>query len=124
MVYSGQMAVIKDPGEDWPLPSSNDKEKIRRIILRFERKNPGAILHTIEEVRAEHQAGGLHTRKAEYGEVNKAAQGRTLFELPEELGHEIVKVAPFVFRSRKHLHWFIKNFPELLIHKANQISRL
>lgn len=95
------------------LPTQNDKEKIQRLILRYERNHPGYILHGIQEVRREHfEQGG---RKQKYGEVNKSAQGRILLELPEDLGKQITDVAPFVFKDKKHLRWFIKNFPELLI---------
>lgn len=107
------MVTYKDPGEDFPVPSNNDKEKIQRILLRYERKHPGYVLNGIQEVRREHfQQGG---RKQRYGEVNKQSQGRILFELPEELGQQITDIAPFVFKSKRHLHWFIKHFPELLI---------
>lgn len=109
------MANTNDLAEIVGLPTEQDKERIRRVILRYEKKHPGYILAAIEQARAEHRADGLGTRKAEYGEVNKAAGGRVLFELPVELGEQITNIAPFVFKNKQHLRWFVKNFRELLI---------
>lgn len=116
VLYLGQMGnTTDDLAEMVGLPTEQDKEKIRRAILRYEKKHPGYIQAAIEQARGEHRAEGLHTDKAKYGVVNKQAHGRVLFELPNELGQQITSITPFVFKNKKHLRWFIKHFPELLI---------
>lgn len=94
-------------------PTDNDKERIRRMILRYDRKYPGYIKAARDQAKAEHALLGGQTQK--FGLVNKQASGRVLFEIPDELYHAIVKVYPTMFLARPHLRWFIKNFKELLV---------
>lgn len=110
-----QMATNKDLAELVGLPTPQDKERIQQVILRYEYKFPGRIQKARDDAREEHRAAGLHGDKAKFGVVNKAAHGRLAMELPEDLGARITKIAPLVFKDKTHLHWFIKNFPELLI---------
>jgi hypothetical protein len=104
---------MKTLGDAVGLPDEQDKEAIRRMILRYEKKHPGYIQGARDEAKREHQAQGGKT--AEFGEVNKAARGRVLFELPEELYQSIYNSYPLMFSDTKHLRWFVKNFKELLI---------
>lgn len=116
VLYWQQMPSTTDKlAEMKGLPTQQDKERIQRILLRYEKKYPGRILHTVREAQSEHRAEGNETAKAKYGVVNQQAHGRVLFELPEDLGNQIIEVAPFVFKNKKHLAWFAKNFKELLI---------
>lgn len=104
---------FKTLGDALGMPTDYDKERIRRIILRYERKYPGRLEQTIRVSRADHEAQG--GRVAEFSEVNKAAHGRVVLELPEELHSKIEHLIPTIFSEKKHFHWFIKNFPELVI---------
>jgi hypothetical protein len=109
------MAKIEDLALDLGLPTQQDKERIQQALLRYEIKYPGRIKKARDDARAEHRAEGLHGDKAKFGVVNKQAHGRVLFELPEDLGVRITKIAPLVFKDKTHLRWFVKNFSELLI---------
>lgn len=104
---------LKDLGDVMGLPSEEDKERIRRMILRYEKKHPGFIQQARDEAKEQYAAvGGM---KQKYGLVNKAAHGRVLFELPEELLNWIDRAYPLMFRSKTQLRWFVKHFPELLV---------
>lgn len=105
--------TIKTLGDAVGLPDEVDKERIRKMILRYDDKHPGYIKHAIEEARAQHALLGGKT--TEYGEVNKQAGGRLLFELPQGLYKKIDEAYPLMFREKSHLRWFIKHFKELLI---------
>lgn len=105
--------MSKDIADAVGLPTQWDKENLTKIIQRFERKNPGMIAYTIQEAKKDYQSQGGN--KAKFGEVNKHAQGRIILELPEELHHQLEKSLPSLFRSKKHLAWFVKHFKNLLI---------
>lgn len=108
----------KELGDAIDLPDDVDKERIRRMILRYEKKNPGYILNCIQEARAQHQYSDTmgKTKKAvKYGEVNEGISGRLLFEIPEELYRDIEDAYPVMFKNKKHFRWFVANFKELMI---------
>ena len=95
------------------MPDDEDKRMIRRLILKYEKKHPGYIQHAINEAKREYKAQG--GKKQKFGEVNKEASGRIVFELPEELHHWIEQYIPSIFSDIKHFRWFVKNFKELLV---------
>lgn len=104
---------MKDVADAVGLPTTWDRENLHKIITRFEKKNPGMIQYTVKEAKADFFSQG--GAKREYGEVNKSAHGRVLLELPEELYFQLEKSLPSLFRSKRHLAWFIKNFSGLLV---------
>ncbi len=95
------------------LPDKEDKERIRLKLLEYEKAHPGEIGAIIALAKQNFQEQG--GRKALYGESNKQARGRTLFELPVELGQWLEQAYPLMFRSKAHTAWFARNFRELLI---------
>jgi hypothetical protein len=95
------------------LPDQQDKERIQRYLARYDKAHPGEIQFHISMAREHFRAAG--GAKQKYGLVNKAASGRTLFELPNEVGQWLEAAYPLMFRSKEHTAWFAKNFPELLI---------
>lgn len=95
------------------LPDKQDKERIQRKLVAYERSHPNEIGAIIAIAKQDFQEQG--GRKALYGESNKQARGRTLFELPTELGQWFEQAYPLMFRDKKHTRWMAKNFPELLI---------
>jgi hypothetical protein len=95
------------------MPDDQDKARIRQILMTFDKKHPGQIFHTVQKAREDFRAQGGDVAK--YGLVNKQASGRTLFELPEALVGEIETEYPTMFREKKHFHWFVRHFKELLI---------
>lgn len=95
------------------LPDAVDKARIEAYLRRYEKAHPGLIKEIMQTVRQDFaEQGG---RKALYGEVNKQARGRTLMELPADLGHWLESAYPLMFRHKKHTAWFLKNFPQFLI---------
>lgn len=106
-------ATSKTMADAVGLPDAEDKKRIQRYLLQYEKKHPneiGAIL-AIARQNFRDQGGDV----AKFGLVNKQAHGRTLFELPEELGQWMEQAYPLMFKEKKHTAWFCKNFPELLI---------
>lgn len=103
----------KSLGDAVGLPDELDKEFIRKLITKYDKKYPGFIKAARDEARAQHAAAGGDTAK--FSEVNSDARGRLLFELPEELHHNIEQSYPLMFSNKKHFRWFCKNFKELMI---------
>lgn len=95
------------------LPDKQDKERIQKYLVQYEKQFPGEIGSIVYLAREDFRKQG--GRVAEWGEVNKAARGRTLFELPERLGQWMEQAYPLMFKDKKHTAWFAKNFPELLL---------
>lgn len=95
------------------LPDKEDKERIQRYFLRYEKAHPGEIAFHTGMARSHFASFGGDRQK--YGIVNKQSGGRTLFELPNEVGQWLEAAYPLMFRDKKHTGWFAKNFPELLI---------
>lgn len=108
-----QKKELKTLGDAIGMPDDIDKERIRKIILKYEKKYPGQITYTRDVAKRDFQDQG--GRKARFGEVNKQAHGRVLFELPEELHRQLEEYIPTLFRETKHFQWFCRNFKELLI---------
>lgn len=108
-----QKKELKTLGDAIGMPDNVDRERIRRIILKYEKKYPGQITYTRDVAKRDFQEQG--GRKADFGEVNKQAQGRIIFELPEELHRQLEEYIPTLFREPKHFRWFVKNFKELMV---------
>ena len=95
------------------LPDKQDKERIQRKLLQYEREHPGEITAIIKMAKDHFQYYGGDREK--FGVVNKQAQGRVIFELPNALGQWFEQAYPLMFRDKKHTAWMARNFPELLI---------
>ena len=109
----GEKSTYKTLGDAVGMPDDIDKERIRRIILNYEKKHPGWIAHARDEAKRDFfQQGGM---KQKFGEVNKQAGGRVVFELPEGLHQQLEEYIPTLFREKKHFQWFVKNFKELMV---------
>lgn len=111
--------VYQDIGDAVGMPDDEDKQRIRGIIARYERKHPGEIAFHRDAAK-EHLGVGATGSGNKYGLVS-AVTGETnsarryLFELPPELHEKIEAYMPTIFRSKKHFAWFCKNFKELMI---------
>lgn len=101
------------------MPDQTDKENIQKLILKYEKKHPGYILHARNAAREELADTKFATTTASRSKTGTSIAGgsnmRLQLELPEELYHAIEAYIPTIFRETKHYHWFLKNFPELLI---------
>lgn len=104
---------LQTMGDVVGLPDAQDKERIRRYLARYEKAHPGEIMFHITMAREHFRAAGGDKQK--FGLVNKQASGRTLFELPNEVGQWMEQAYPLMFRDKKHTAWFARNFKELLI---------
>lgn len=107
---------MKDLGDAIGMPTEADKRFIRKLILAYDRKHPGWIKATIDQARNDQRENSTaFNDKTRFGLVDKQSSRRHLFELPEELYLEIERYFPTMFYTRSHFHWFVKNFPELLL---------
>lgn len=92
------------------LPDKEDKVRIQRYLLKYERENPGEILFHRNMARERSKAGNN-----KFGVVDKTSARRYLFELPVEIGNWMSQAYPLMFKDKNHTAWFCKQFPELLI---------
>lgn len=102
------------------MPDEQDYQVLSRIIKRFEATNPGLINYTLREGRKDYESGVYSKNKIWKNDavVNRQANMVYSFELPAGLYSAIEKVFPSMFKSKKHLAWFKRNFYKLTI--ANQ----
>lgn len=110
--------TYKDLADAIGMPDAKDKENIQNIILAYEKKHPGYILHARNMAReslADTTYATTDGSRALSGRISSGSAMRLHLELPEELYHNIEAYIPTIFREKKHYHWFLKNFPELLI---------
>lgn len=120
-----ELNEYKDLGSLIGMPDDEDKANIRRIILKYEKQYPGRVQHSIAEARKEleQSTGGIWNKFSDHGVVEQETYRARILELPEGLHQRIEKYMPSIFRDRKHLAWFIKNFPELLVPKKYEPRR-
>lgn len=99
------------------MPDEKDYEVLLGIIQRFERKYPGLIKAAMEEGRRDFH-DGIHRKNLTWKNdtvVNKDSHMTYAFEIPATLYMAIEQVFPSMFKSKKHLRWFKKNFYKLTI---------
>lgn len=99
------------------MPDQQDYEVLVRILKQYERRRPGFLAAHIAAVRREFESGkyGSNFRRTGHSEVNKDSGMRFAIDIPADLGQAIEKVFPSMFRSKKHLRWFTRKFPELTV---------
>lgn len=107
----------KTLGDAVGMPDDTDKENIRKIILKYEKKNPGEIKRILDFAKVHSLAAqnqyGLISEQSKKGISSSGI--RYLLELPPKLHEQIEEYIPTIFRDKKHFRWFCKNFKELLI---------
>lgn len=97
----------KDIGDAVGMPDAQDKAHIDKIIISYEKKNPGEI--------AFHRDMAKARMNNEFAEIDKSSGRRYLFELPPQLHAKLEAYIPTLFRSKKHFAWFCKNYKHLMI---------
>lgn len=90
------------------LPDKQDKERIQRWLLKYEKEHPG-------EIKFHRDAARARLKDPKFATIDDASARRYLFELPEEFGNWLSQSYPLMFKAKTHTHWFCRNFPELLI---------
>jgi hypothetical protein len=116
-------SVLKSGSDDVAdaigMPDAKDLETLSRIIKRFERTHPGWITYHLQAGRRDYELG-VHRKKQVFDKLGRALISKDsnmayVFELPGELHTAIEKVFPSMFRSKKHLAWFRRNFIKLTV---------
>jgi type III secretion system FlhB-like substrate exporter len=99
------------------MPDEKDLETMMRIINRFKKTHPGILEHTVKNAREEFSQGKYNKNLVWKDKtlVNEGSNMTYDFELPVELYQAIEQVFPSMFKSKKHYHWFKKNFYGLTI---------
>ena len=100
------------------LPDKEDKERIQRWILKYEKENPGEFkFHRdfAKERLKDPTFGVVDEVTASSGVGGAGANRRYLFELPVPFGNWLSQAYPLMFKDKRHTRWFCKNFPELMI---------
>lgn len=99
------------------MPDEQDYQVLSRIIKHFEKNNPGLIRFTLEQGRKDYESGAYSKNKLWKGDAvtNQQANMVYSFELPAGLYSAIEKVFPSMFKSKKHLRWFKRQFYKLTI---------
>lgn len=116
---------------DWAkvvgLPDSWDKKNIEALVKTFanttftvpigDEGSPtitmtGAqwIKDGLAEARERHQIDG-NLKGNEYGLKDKQTDTRVLCTVPKPLQMKLMQGYPTLFKDKKHLLWFVKNFP-------------
>jgi hypothetical protein len=99
------------------MPDEKDYEMLLGIFKRYERQYPGHIQFILKQGRREFEEGKYAKNLVWKGkaEVNQFNNMTYVFELPPILFKRIEDVFPSIFRSKKHLGWFKRNFVKLTI---------
>lgn len=111
------------------MPDDKDYTRLLKIINKFrderffdpetEESVTGEqlIKHSLEQGRRDYETGTYRKYKMYAGKnlVNKDSNTVYVAELPEELFMRIEKTFPTMFKSKKHLSWFKKNFSKLML---------
>ena len=99
------------------MPDQQDYDNLVRIINHYKRLRPGFLEQHIATVRREFTNGkyGNNFVRKGHAEVNKDSGMRFAVDIPEDLGRAIERIFPSMFRSKKHLRWFTRKFPELTV---------
>lgn len=105
------------------MPDEKDYQDLLRIIQRYEKRNPGKIAYTLKQARRDLELGRYSKSILWKGDavVNKDSNMIWAFELPADLHAKIEKKFPSMFRSKKHLRWFKKNFYKLTISENRKV---
>lgn len=99
---------VRNMAEAVGLPDAEDKQRIENWLLKYDKKHPG-------EIKFHRDAARERIDDKDYGVLDKASSRRYLFELPTEFGTWMEQAYPLMFKDRKHLAWFCKNFKYLMI---------
>lgn len=102
-------------GDALGMPDEKDKTFIRNLILEYEREHPGEILLYRNDGKKELEINGLWNGRGEFGVTGKQANMRMIFNLPPRLHGAIERYYPTMFREKRHFHWFVRNFKELMV---------
>lgn len=105
-------AILEAPANEYynhdpiGLPDAQDIENIKAIFRRHELAHPGEI-----DAYAADAKNSRAAALSEYGMTNMGA-ARRVFSMPTPLLRTIEEAYPLMFRNKKHMRWFAKEFPQ------------
>lgn len=125
---------IHDKPDHWSaivgMPDAWDKENLTNLINKFKRRKfsfeaaDGTIkvvtgkqwiTSEVVDARKSHQTSGVGEITNPYGLKVKDSDMRIGTAIPKDLWLEIEEAYPTIFRDKKHMTWFLKNFPEFRV---------
>ncbi len=109
------MGNVKTLGDALGMPTEEDKEFLRKLLVEYERQRPGEIMAYIEAGKRDLAANGAWNGRQEFGVTGKQAHMRQIFNFPPTLAALIERYFPTMFRDKKHFRWFVKNFKWLML---------
>lgn len=92
---------IRDNPDEW------DVKNIQVLIGSYEKAYPGRLKRMYHDMKIEYAASG----RDEYGVVAGQSDSRLAMWMPEDLQEALERVYPSIWTNKKHLIWFLKNFP-------------
>lgn len=99
----------KELGKDiTDMPDAWDVKNIQTLIDTYEKAYPGRLGRMAQDYKVELALSG---RSKDYGLISKDSDMRTAFWLPEDLQQVIEAAYPSLWTNKRHLAWFVKNFP-------------
>lgn len=94
------------------LPDDRDIENIKAAMRQYNTVRPGEIQAHIKKAKKEQQMlaneDGSNMR---FGESKNKAYFRRSLTMPIGLYRMIDDAYPLMFTDKRHLHWFMRNFP-------------
>lgn len=100
------------------LPDESDIENIRRAIKQYELAKPGEIKRLIRQTKADQKLqNNEFASNAKSHTQTAKVQFRKSLTLPIGLYRMIDESYPLMFTDKRHLHWFMRKFPEFNVAK-------
>ena len=90
-------------------PDEWDRKNIQNFIDLFERAFPGQIAKLKSDYAVELALSG---RTKDFSEISKASEMRLSMWLPGGLQEVLEQAYPSIWTNKKHLSWFLKEFPQ------------
>jgi hypothetical protein len=113
---------LRDLGDAVGMPDEGDWKNIVNMIAVYRKASIAKfgydkLTDCIVNAKKEYEElGGKYDSIARgFNLANKQSNMRLHFEFPQDFLLYIEQGYPTLFRSKKHYHWFCKNFKELMI---------
>lgn len=100
------------------LPDGSDVENINNAIKQYEVARPGELNRFIRQAKRDGElAANEYASNMKFGESKDKAYFRQSLTMPIGLYRMIDEAYPLMFTDKRHLHWFMKNFPQFNVAK-------
>ena len=88
-------------------PDAWDFKNITVLVDSYEKAYPGRIKRMSTDARTEYALSGRN----KFGVVAGQSDTRLMMWMPGDLMEALERVYPSIWTNKKHLIWFLKNFP-------------